>query len=150
MKKILMFVWLLPLFCYASSSDNTFGDLANTFQGWVQGSLGQSILWIALIMILLSLFGAAGMKVLFTGITIAAVIKYGNDILVKISGVSAQINTDHPICNTLNNSDSSELILTLVLAGGLIALFYKNKKLNEKLKQYDYDKKNKKNGEDNK
>lgn len=143
MKKFLIFVWLLPLFCYANTTDNTFSGIADTFNNWVGGSLGMTALGLCLIVVIISLLGGLGMKSLFTALVVAIVIKYGAQILTSISGVSAETNTELNKF-TVSNSFDTGFIITLVLAGIVISLYYKNKKLRDKLKKFESDAKIKK------
>ncbi|MBY0380124.1 MAG: hypothetical protein K2P99_06980 [Burkholderiales bacterium] len=143
MKRFLMFVWLLPFFCYANTTDNTFSGIADTFNNWVGGSLGMTALGLCLIVVIISLLGGLGMKSLFTALVVAIVIKYGAQILTSISGVSAETSTELNGC-TVSNSLDTGLIITLILAGIVISLYYKNKKLKDKLKKYESDIKTKK------
>ncbi len=133
LSKLILIISLFGLqaAAYANSSDNTFGDVADQFQNWAQGSYGRLVLMVALGMILGSFIFGGGAKLLWGGVGLALVVKYGAQILNTISGVSAEIVQS----NSWQTPDSLgwNALFEIVLIIGIAFLSYKNKKLRYEL-----------------
>lgn len=120
---------------YANTTDTTFGDIANQFQQWSEGSFGKLILMVAVGLILGSFMFGGGAKILWSGVGLALIVKYGSSVLSTISGTSAEIvNTNSAFSGT--DSLGWDFVFEAFLIIGIAFLFYKNKKLQKELGEH--------------
>lgn len=136
-KKKIMNIWLgvallgIQGLAYANSADNTFGDIADQFQNWVQGSYGRLALMFALCMIVGGFFFGGGAKMLWAGVGLALIIKYGAQILNTIAGVSAEVLPGTAF--TTPDSIGWDFVFEAIL---ILAVISSVKKYNKLLKEY--------------
>lgn len=123
----------LQAFAYANSTDNTFGDVADQFQQWAQGSYGRLVLMVALAMILGSFIFGGGAKLLWGGVGLALVVKYGAQILNTIAGVTAEVTN-----GAWKTPDSLgwDFIFEVVLGVAIIVLSVRLKKVKKEYNDY--------------
>jgi hypothetical protein len=108
--------------------------VADQFQKWSQGSYGKLVLMVGLAMILGSFMFGGGAKMLWSGVGLALIVKYGAQILTTIAGITAEIvpTTLYPKISSLNWNVIFELILLLAI----VILSKKYNKLKKELEIY--------------
>jgi hypothetical protein len=124
---------ILPSFAFATGTDNTFSEIANTLQQYISGSLGTVILMVCLVGVIIALTGFAPMKVMFPVLVVAIIIRFGPQIVINMAGTGAEIHSQSRLQAVMGNG--LQLALMLLLVGAVFSLTYKNSKLTKSLKE---------------